>query len=59
MWKKGQPAVIIESGAISKGTYVTVEDDFDVKDINRGYNVKCNYKGETFYVTPHHLGDPN
>jgi hypothetical protein len=59
MWKKGQPAVIIESGAISRGTYVTVEKDFNVEDIKRGNNVQCNYKGETFYVTPHHLGDPN
>lgn len=59
MWRKGQAAVIIESGAISTGTYVTVEKDFSVEDINRGNNVQCNYKDETFYVTPHHLGDPN
>lgn len=59
MWKKGQAAVIIESGAISKGTFLTVEKDFSVEDIKRGNNVQCNYKSETFYVSPHHLGDPN
>jgi hypothetical protein len=51
--------VIIESGAISKGTFLTVEKDFSVEDIKRGNNVQCNYKSETFYVSPHHLGDPN
>ena len=59
MWKKGQAAVIIESGAISKGTFLTVEKDFSVEDIKRGNSVQCNYKSETFYVSPHHLGDPN
>lgn len=59
MWKKGQVAVIIESGAISKGTHLTVEKDFSVEDINRGNSVQCSYNNETFYVSPHHLGDPN
>jgi len=59
MWRKGQPAVIIESGAISRGTYVTVEKDFNVEDIRRGNSVQCNYDNKSFYVTPHHLGDPN
>ena len=59
MWKKGQAAVIIESGAISRGTFLTVEKDFSVEDIKRGNSVQCSYKSETFYVSPHHLGDPN
>ena len=59
MWKKGQVAVIIESGALSTGTHLTVEKDFNVEDINRGNSVQCSYNNETFYVSPHHLGDPN
>jgi len=59
MWKKGQAAVIIESGALSTGTHLTIERDFSVEDIKRGNKVQCNYKSETFYVSPHHLGDPN
>ena len=59
MWKKGQAAVIIESGAISRGTFLTVEKDFSVEDIKRGNSVQCSYNNETFYVSPHHLGDPN
>jgi hypothetical protein len=59
MWKKGQIAVIIESGAISRGTHLSVEEDFNVEDINRGKNVWCKYNNESFGVSPHHLGDPN
>ncbi len=59
MWKKGQVAVIIESGALSQGTHLTIEKDFSVEDINRGYKVQCRHNNETFYVSPHHLGDPN
>ena len=59
MWKKGQAAVIISGGALSSGADVTVEKDYNLEDINRGNSVQCKYKDETFYVSPHHLGDPN
>ena len=59
MWKKGQAAVIISGGALSSGADVTVEKDYNLEDINRGNSVQCKYKDETFYVSPHHLGDPS
>ena len=59
MWKKGQAAVIIESGALSTGTHLTIERDFSVEDLNRGNSVQCKHNNETFSVSPHHLGDPN
>lgn len=59
MWKKGQVAVIIESGALSTGTHLTIERDFSVEDLQRGNSVQCKHNNETFSVTPHHLGDPN
>ena len=59
MWKKGQVAVIIESGALSTGTHLTIERDFSVDDLKRGNSVQCKHNNETFSVSPHHLGDPN
>ena len=59
MWKKGQIAQVVVGGAISSGAMVTIEKDYSLNDLKRNNGVWCNYKNESFNITPHHLGDPS
>jgi hypothetical protein len=55
VWAKGEIAVINQSGAISKGSQVTIQESICQHKIVNGDSVRGSYKGETFSITASHL----
>ena len=54
-FRRGQILEIIQGGAISKGKFVTVLQDFTTDQNKNGETVKCDFDGRDYWVTNTHL----